>query len=176
MSYLYVLIHPAVFICQFEQEGELLHSSGRKFTSGHQLHIPSHPVPHQPLLSSVFRWPPVVLLHKCHHFVVSGLPAFGLGHRRLYGRCAQNSCSGKRLLRRRAIRKLDSKLYRSVFFILTRMTTNFPLIFAARKINHVLLYSCPHVLLSKSTHVLLSKKYSCTLVLLYSCQMYSCQS
>ena len=122
-----ILIHPAVFICQFEQEGELLHSSGRKLTSGHQLHIPSHPVPHQPLLSSVFGWPPVVLLHKCHYFVVSGLPAFGLGHRRLYGR---------------------------VFFILTRMTTNFPLIFAARN--------------RKSTLVLLSK------VLMYSCQMYSC--
>ena len=127
-----ILIHPAVFICQFEQEGELLHSSGRKLTSGHQLHIPSHPVPHQPLLSSVFRWPPVVLLHKCHYFVVSGLPAFRLGHRRLYGRCAQNSCSGKRLLRRRAIRKFISKLYRRLFFILTRITTNYPLIFAAR--------------------------------------------
>ena len=74
------MIHPAVFFCQFEQEGELLHSSGRKLTSGHQLHIPTHPVPHQPLLSSAFRWPPVVLLHKCHYFVVSGLPAFGLGH------------------------------------------------------------------------------------------------
>ncbi len=71
----------------------------------------------------------------------------------------QNSCSGKRLLRRRAIRKLNSKLYRSVFF-LTRISTNFPLIFAARKINHVLLYSCQKVLVyscPESTHVLLSK-------------------
>ena len=70
------------------------------------------------------------------------------------GRCTQNSCSGKRLLRRRAIRKFISKLYRRLFFILTRMTTNFPLIFAARN--------------RKSTLVLLSK------VLMYSCQMYSC--
>ena len=84
------MIHPAVFFCQFEQNGEFFLSLRILFSSGHQLDITTHPVPHQPLLISVFRWPPVVLLHKCHYFVVSGLPAFGLGHRRLYGRCAQN--------------------------------------------------------------------------------------